>query len=117
MPNLRLINLNAAGGAQVNVLSSIPARYAEFIEDESVTPQGLVYQVPEDGFAGTYQVGPGTEPIKLQNDMSQGRGHSPLLGMPAQNSPGAFNFRPADTLLKATSATASTTKIRVRERE
>src|SRR5579864_4762879 len=46
MPNLRLINLNVAGGAQVNVFSSIPARYAEFIEDESVTPQGLVYQVP-----------------------------------------------------------------------
>jgi|SRR5215469_6447306 len=116
MPNLRLISLNVAGGAQVNVLSSIPARYAEFIEDESVTPQGLVYQVP-DGFAGTYQVGPGTEPIKLQNDMSQGRGHSPLLGMPAQNSPGAFNFRPADTLLKATSASPSRTKIQLTERE
>jgi hypothetical protein len=117
MPNLRLINLNAAGGPLVIVVSSIPARYAEFIEDESVTPQGLVYQVPEDSFVGTYQVGPGTEPIKLQNDMSQGRGHSPLLGLPAQNSAGAFNFRPADILLKATSATASTTKIRVRERE
>jgi len=50
MPNLRLINLNAAGGALVNVLSSIPARYAEFIEDESVTPQGLVYQVRKTAF-------------------------------------------------------------------
>lgn len=117
MGTIRLISLNAAGGAQVAVLSTIVARYADFIEDESVPAQGLIYQSPEDNFVGTYQVGPGTEPLKLQNDMAQGRGASPLIGMPTQGSAGAPNFRTADTLLKATSASAVATKIRVRERE
>ncbi|HLJ25319.1 MAG TPA: hypothetical protein VKY85_01265 [Candidatus Angelobacter sp.] len=117
MPAERLIALNAAGGAQVAVLSTIPARYADFMEDESVAPQGLIYQSPEDGFAGTYQVGPATEPLVLANDVARGRGHSPLLGAGQQSSSGAFNFRAADTLLKATSSTQVTTKIRVRERE
>ncbi len=49
--------------------------------------------------------------------MSQGGGNSPLLGQPAQNSAGAFNFKAATPLFKGTSATAAPTVVRVTEDE
>jgi len=118
MSSVRLIALNAAGGAAVTVLSSIPARRAEIIEDGSISvPTGLIYTSMKDGFKTTFQVAPQTEPIILQNSVAVGNNQGPLLGLPQQNSAGAFNFRAADPLLKATSATAATTAIRVTEDE
>jgi hypothetical protein len=112
MPNLRLIALNAAGGAQVSVLATRWTRRVEIIEDEATTPQGLIYQVPDDAFVGTYQVGPATEPLILENPTAQGRGAGPIQGAPAQGFTGA---PAATTLFKATSATAAATNIRFRE--
>lgn len=116
MPNLRLISLNAAGGAQVVVTATRWCRRVEVIEDESGIPQGLIYQSPDDNFTGVYQVGAPTEPLVFENPTAQGGGLGPLLGFPQQGSSGAFNFQAASTLFKATSANAAT-KIRFRETE
>lgn len=113
--NIRLIALNAAGGAQVVVSATRWCRRIEVIEDEATTPQGLIFNSPDDGFAQLYQVGPGTEALIFDNSMSQGRGQGPIYGQPVQNSSGAPQFIAATTLFKATSATATTTKIRFRE--
>lgn len=117
MPNLRLIALNAAGGAQVAVLASRWCRRVEIIEDEATQPQGLTYQVPDDNFVGTYTVGPATEPLILENPTAQGGGLGPIQGEPQQGSAGSPFFQAATTLFKATSASAAATNIRFRETE
>jgi hypothetical protein len=118
MSNVRLVALNAAGGAIVTISSSIPARRCEIIEDGSIAvPTGLIFTSMKDNFTTTFQVAPQTEPVILGNPTGQGGAIGALLGIPAQNSAGAFNFHTADPLLKATSATAATTKVRVTEDE
>lgn len=109
---LRIIALNAAGGAQVVVNATIGCRRVEIIEDESVQPQGLIFQSIEDNFVNTRQVSPATEPVILGNAVGQGGGISPLLGLgPQLSTQGPV----ASKLWQGTSATAATTKIAVTE--
>ena len=119
MPKTTLYNLNNNAGAFTAIPSTIPARRVEVREDESVTPQGLQYQKPDDNFTATYNVGspagPDQPQIVLGNVVAHGHGYGMLLGVPAQTSGGA-NIPPT-TYLKARSRTAAVTTIRVVEHE
>jgi hypothetical protein len=116
MANVRLISVNATGGAQVTVNASGAVCRFEVIEDESVTPQGLVYQIERDRFVGTYQLAPSTQPIIEQNSLRAGRGSSRQLGLPQQGSVGDYGFQAATPLFKVVSV-ALATKIRFTEDE
>jgi hypothetical protein len=112
--NVRLIPLNAAGGAMVQVLATRWVRRMDIIEDGSIAvPTGLIYMSILDNFTTVFQVAPQTEPIILQNSMSQGRGVGPILGFPAQTGGQATGV--ASKVFQATSATAAATTIRVTE--
>jgi hypothetical protein len=120
MPAMRLIAVNNNAGALTTVNVSIPCRRMEVVEDASANggaKQGLIYQWLFDGFAVTYQAAAGDEPLIIQNSMTQGRGQGPLLGLPLQNAPGAFNFRAADPVIKVKSSSANPTTLRVTEFE
>lgn len=118
MPNVRIIQINGSGGAFTPILASIACRQMTVIEDESVAPQGLIYQGYEDNFAANRQVGPSTEPLIFGNAVAQGGGVGPIIGFPAQNAANgttAFNYIAATTILKVKSATVTATTIRVTE--
>jgi hypothetical protein len=120
MPATRLIAINNSGGALTTINVSIPCRRMEIVEDASANAgakQGLIFQWLLDGFANTYQAAAGDEPLVIQNSMTQGRGQGPLLGLPQQNTPGAFNFRAADPVIKVKSSSANPTTVRVTEFE
>lgn len=119
MPNLRLIAVNAAGGAGVNVLATIPSRRVEAMEDEgnNNAPQGFSVQTPLDNFTNNRGLGPGSEPLIIQNSVAQGRGASPIIGLPAQGTAGQFNARAADPLLKNLVSLAAATTVAVTEME
>src|SRR6185437_7532539 len=87
MPNLRLISVAAAGGVAVNVAATRWCRRVEVIEDEGNgnAPQGFSCQTILDGFVNSRGVGPGTQPLVIQNSMSQGRGQGPIIGIPPGN--------------------------------
>lgn len=108
--NIRKIAVNAAGGAVVSVLSTICARQARVIEDEATTPQGLVYNVPDDGFAGVYTLAPSTQPIILGNEVAAGGATGGLAG----NGPQPANFAATITLVKLISVNQATS-VRVSE--
>src|SRR5579864_9530233 len=119
MSRTTLYNLNNNAGAFTPIPSTIPARRVEVREDESVTPQGLQYQKPDDNFTATYNVdspaGPGQPQIVPGNVVAHGQGYGSLLGVPAQSIGGASI--PATTYLKVCSRTAAVTTIRVVEVE
>lgn len=113
--------MNAAGGAFTAIPATIPCRYVEIREDESVTPQGLIYQRPnlDRTFSVTEQVGTPSSPdgaqIILGNKLAAGNSKTALLGIPAQNSGGSSI--PATTILQVKSVGAGGNKIRVIEHE
>ncbi len=119
MAKTRIIALNNNAGALVSVKTTIPCRRMEIIEDESVAPQGLIWQdkfetVP---FATTKQCGASTEPLIFQSDAGpQTSGRGRLIGYGAQTDDHGQAWG-ADIILKVQSATAQTTKIRVTEYE
>ncbi len=112
MPKSSLIHIPAAGSVPVALTCAIPARRIEIIEDGSVAPQGLIVQFPADDFAVNDQYPYSAQPIALK-----GAGRDGVLGLPQQGSPGASNFRPADTYCQLTSATATPTLVRLLELE
>lgn len=121
MPKTTLYTMPAAGAAFLAIPATIPCRYVEIREDESVTPQGLIYQRPnlDRSFSVTEQVGTPSSPdaaqIILGNKLASGNAQSALLGLPAQNSGGSSI--PATTLLNVKSVGAGGNKIRVIEHE
>ncbi len=112
MPRTSLIHIPAANSVPVAIVSSLPARRVEIIEDGSVPPQGLIAQFPGDNFSVNDNIPYATQPISLS-----GAGHEGLAGLPQQGAPGSFNFRPADTYCQLTSATNTATLVRVLELE
>ena len=112
----RLISLNNNAGAFVSILATGPTRQLELMEDESVATQGLQVQNLEDGFAATDVFSFGSEPIQYPN-IERSPIVGALLGMNAQNTAGAFNYRAADTLVKARSNGAATTTLRFIEND
>ncbi len=122
MPATRLIALNGSGGAFVAVLSTIPARRVMVREDEAAASVGLQFQKPDDNFTNLYTVGvvgtPDQQQIVLPDPVVTSlRGAGRLLGLPAQGSAGAFNYRAADTYIKLRSKAAGATTVRVVEEE
>ena len=118
MSKTRLIaNLPANNAAFTPISATICPRRVEIREDESVTPQGLQYQLPDDNFVTTDMVGTPSTPngpqIVLGNAESQGRGQGPILGLPAQT-PGG-NSIAATVLIKIRSNGAGGNAIRVTE--
>lgn len=112
-PVNRLVAVNGSGGAFVSILASIPCRRMEIIEDDSVTAQGLDYQLPNDNFATTFDVTAAHEPIVLGNVVAAGHGAGPVLGYPAQRTAGESIA--ADTVIKLRSKTVTATTVRVTE--
>lgn len=117
--NMRLIAVAAAGGAPVTVASTRWWRRAEAIEDEgnNNTPQGFSAQTPLDGFVTPRGVGPGIEPLVIQNSMSQGGGLGPIMGMPQQGSSGSPFFQAATNLLQNVISLGAATVLAVTEFE
>jgi hypothetical protein len=117
MTNMRLIAVAAAGGLAVNVVATRFCRGVEAIEDEgnNNSPQGFSCQTPTDGFIATRGIGPGTEPLVIQNKIAQGGGQAPVIGMPQQGTAGAFNFRAADNLLQNVISFGAATTLAVTE--
>jgi hypothetical protein len=119
MPRTSLYNINNNAGAFTSIPSTIPARRVEIREDESVTPQGLQYQKPDDNFTNTYQcgvpAGPDQPQIVLGNVIAHQGRYGALLGLPAQSTGGASI--PATVYAKVRAAGVSTSRIRVVEFE
>lgn len=112
----RLISLNSEAGAFVAIAATGPTRQIEMMEDESVTTQGLQVQSILDNFATTHVLSFGSEPVLIPN-IERYPNSGALLGMNAQNSAGAFNYRAADTLVMARSNGASGTTLRFIEND
>jgi hypothetical protein len=121
MPKTTLYTMNAAAGAFTAIPATIPCRYVEIREDESVTPQGLIYQRPnlDRTFSVTEQVGTPSSPdapqITLGNKLAAGNAQSALLGLPAQTSGGSAIA--ATIILQVKSVGAGGNKIKVIEHE
>ena len=116
MARLRQIPLNANTGAFVAILATGSCTGFEFMEDEASATQGLQVKTLEDNFATINTLSFGSEPGTVPNFHKYGiRGQ--LLGLPAQGDSGAFNYREADTLLIARSASATPTVLRFIEYE
>ncbi|HEV7522998.1 MAG TPA: hypothetical protein VGP89_17990 [Candidatus Angelobacter sp.] len=121
MPKTTLYTMNAAAGAFTAIPATIPCRYVEIREDESVAAQGLIYQRPnlDRTFSVTETVGtpgsPDQPQIILGNKLASGNAKSALLGLPAQNSGGSAI--PATTILQIKSKGAGANVIRVIEHE
>jgi hypothetical protein len=113
MPNLRLISVAAAGGIAVNVAATRWCRRVEAIEDEGNgnAPQGFSCQTILDGFVNSRGVGPGTQPLIIQNSMSQGRGQGPIIGIP----PGASQMQVSNNVLQGLISLGAATVVAVTE--
>lgn len=104
----RLIAVNATGGSVVSILATGPTCSIEAREDDAAAATGIVYQSAEDAFVSSNTLASTSEPLQIPN-ISRYPMHGPMLGVNAQNSSGAFNYRPADTLLKVISKSTATT--------
>lgn len=111
--------LGVLGSAPLPIPATIPTRRVEVQEDDATPNQGLVLFFPDDNYTQGYTYAAVHEPITLGEAVSAGKGRGSILGLPIQNvaiDGGLFKtLRAADVLLKATSATATATKIRVTE--
>lgn len=121
MATQRLIALNINTGAFVNILATLNTSKMVMCEDDAATRQGFQEQDPLDAFATTNTHGFGNnivaQPIAIP-DINAAYDHfRKLLGLPIQNSSAAFNYRAADKLLSARSATGTATTLRFSEYE
>jgi hypothetical protein len=122
MPKTTIYTIPGSGSGFLAIPATIPCRYVEIREDESITPAGLIYQRPnlDRTFSVTEQVGTPSSPdgaqIILGNKLAAGNAKTALLGLPAQNTGGSSIA--ATTLLQVKSVGAgATNKIRVVEHE
>lgn len=113
---LRQISLNADNGAFVSILATGPCRQIEMMEDEASSTEGLEIQSFLDGFVTTNTFSFGSEPLMLPN-IFRYPDSGPIIGMNAQNTSGTFNYRAADTLVKARSNGGSGTTLRFIEND
>lgn len=111
----RQIAINNNSGAFTDVLATIPSRLLEVSEDEASTLQGMQVKNFIDNFATTDTFGTG-EGFTIPN-ASRYPNKGPVLGCPAINTVGQWNYRAADKLLSVRSNGASGTTLRVIEDE
>lgn len=116
MANLRQIALNGSGGAFVNIYPTLPVRKFDAMEDEAGNTQGVAVLTLLDNFVTTNTFSFGSEPISIP-DPQRYPALGPILGLPAQNAVGAFNYTAAKLLMQARSATATATTLRFEEWE
>lgn len=119
--NVRTIALNNNAGAYTTVLATQWTWRAEILEDNSVTAQGLQYNLPaptssdpsNPSWIGPFSIGTVTEPIILGEPLPMGHGHAPTIGHGPDASGGTTLA--ATPLIQIRSATATTTTIRITE--
>lgn len=116
MPRLRQIALNGNAGAFVDVLATIPCRSIEAMEDEAGATTGLQVKSILDAFATTNVFSFGSEPLMIPNTQRYPN-KGPLIGFPAQNTSGQFNYVAATKLISARSNAAGGTTLRFIENE
>ena len=109
---LRQIALGNNAAAFTDVLATGPTRLVELFEDEAggVT-QGLQVKSFLDNFATVNTFTFGSEPLTIPNILRYPR-KGPLVGMNAQGTAGAVNFRAADKLVSVRSNGAAGTVLR-----
>jgi|SRR5882724_3208195 len=124
------VTINGSGGAVVTISLTRPCRMFDVVEQPdpatyvgAFVPQGLVYETPAKNTAGVWSFAgaftpngtlqPG-EPYDENNRIAIGNAVGPVLGMGAQTTPDGKTI-PARPMLKVRSATATATKVRVRE--
>lgn len=121
MPKTTLFTLNNNSGLFTSITANIPARRVEIREDESVTPQGLQYQKPDDNFNNTYVCGtpgpPDQPQIALGNVVGNLKGFGPVLAMPDQSGGKGASGQTAGVYVKLRSNSTNPTKVRVVEHE
>lgn len=117
MANLRQIALNGNAGAFVDILATLSVTRWEAMEDEAAATTGLQVKSPLDNFATTNVFSFGSEPIQSRNFTKDAGREGSLLGLPAQNTTGAFNARAADRLASMRSNAAGGTTVRFIEYE
>jgi hypothetical protein len=113
---LRQIALNTNAGAFVDVLASGPCRAIEMMEDEANAVQGLQVKSSLDSFATTNDFTFGSQPLTIP-PLVRYPNSGPLLGMNAQGTSGAFNYRAADKLASLRSNGAAATTLRFIEHD
>lgn len=86
------------------------------MEDETGATQGLQVKSRLDNFATVNTFSFSSEPLTIPNILRYPAG-GPLLGMNAQGTAGAFNFRAADKLVSARSNGGSGTTLRFVEND
>ncbi len=106
---LRQIAVNSNAGAFTDILATGPTRSIEMMEDEANATEGLQVKSLLDSFATVNTFSFNDEPLTIPN-VQRYPNSGPLLGMNAQNTSGAFNYRAADRLVsvRANGAAAAT---------
>ncbi|SRR6266496_38067 len=116
MPATRLIAINGSGGAFVDILATSACSQFQIQEDDAATRQGLQVKTLLDKCASLNSYATTAQPIDVPNPHKYGI-NGPLLGLPAQGTSGAFNYRAADKLASVRSLSATATTIRFIEHE
>lgn len=99
-----------------DILATGPTRQVELFEDEGGATQGLQVKSLLDNFVTTNTFTFGSEPLTIPNILRYPR-KGPLIGMNAQGTAGAFNFRAADKLVSVRSNGGAGTTLRVVEND
>lgn len=129
MPTRPVRNIYAvavSGGAPKQLpLTVNGAKYVEIVEcppnggaftGGNYAPQGLNYQLPDDGFVSTYGLLPGQVLSLGSSDAISNPGHGPGLGFRARPDVGNPGVTiPAKIYCQVTSATNTTTYVQVTE--
>src|SRR5579863_8378615 len=118
-PKTRIISIPAAGGSPVIISASKMCRYVEIEEcppanfdnnTHAFAPQGLLFQLPDDGYTRSYGLVPGLIWSIGDKDWRS----KPSVAWAGGNDP-AGNAIPATPYMQALSATATATQVQVRE--
>lgn len=121
-PKRTIYAINAAGGAVVAIPATASTRKVVIREcppgaggfnDQNFAPQGINYQLPNDGFVTVYPLLP-ADSLEFGNLIAEGKGAGPLQGYAAQQDPGGRTI-PAFIYCKMISATATATQVLVLE--
>lgn len=118
------VAINGSGGAFTKITALQSTRHVVIQEDPIMDPaaggagyQGFQFQLLKDSYAYTYYIPAGGKfEIGLTSGV-QGSGCSPVVGMKAQGTAGAFNAISATEYMQAKSLTATATKLQVLEED
>lgn len=125
-PVRNIYAVNASGGAAVSLpLTVNGAKYVEVVEcppnggnftGGNYAPQGLNYNLPDDGYVATYGVLPGATLTFGSSDVMANPGHGQGLGFRSRPDVGNPGVNIAGKIYcKVTSATATTSYVQVSE--